>query len=187
MLEINFNPFPLLTTSRLVLRQISHKDAAALYELRADEKVMEYIDKPRATEIGDAVALIEKVMDALTYNEGITWALCTADDLTMIGTIGFWRFRKEHYRAEIGYLLKPAYHGKGIMYEALQAVIDFGFQSLHLHSIEAIVNPANISSIGILEKNGFVREAYFTEDYYYEGKFLDSAVYSLLEKQFIKK
>ncbi len=187
MLEVNFNPFPLLTTSRLVLRQITHKDATALFELRADEKVMEYIDKPRATEIGDAIALIEKVMDALTYNEGITWAICTADDLTMIGTIGFWRFRKEHYRAEIGYLLKPAYHGKGIMFEALQAVITFGFETLHLHSIEAIVNPANKSSIGILEKNGFAREAYFTEDYFYEGKFLDSAVYSLLEKQFIKQ
>lgn len=187
MLTLNFNPFPILTTNRLVLRQITHKDADALFSLRADETVMQYIDKPKAATIADAIELIEKIMDALTFNEGITWAICQAEDLTMIGTIGFWRFRKEHYRAEIGYLLQPAFHGKGIMYEAMQAIITFGFESLKLHSIEAIVNPENESSIGILQKNGFIREAYFKEDYYYNGIFLDSAVYSLLESNFIKK
>lgn len=185
MLNLNFNPFPILTTQRLVLRQITIKDAAALYALRSNEQVMQYIDKPLAKSLADAVELIEKTMDALTYNDGITWAICLADDLTMIGTIGYWKFRKEHYRAEIGYLLLPEYHGKGIMFEAMQTVIRYGFRQLHLHSIEAIVNPENVASIGILEKNGFVREAYYKEDYYFEGKFLDSAVYSLLEPKFI--
>jgi ribosomal-protein-alanine N-acetyltransferase len=185
MLNLNFNPFPILTTQRLVLRQITIKDAAALYALRSNETVMQYIDKPLAKSLADAVELIEKTMDALTYNDGITWAICLADDLTMIGTIGYWKFRKEHYRAEIGYLLLPEYQGKGIMFEAMQTVIRYGFQQLHLHSIEANVNPDNVASIGILEKNGFVREAYYKEDYYFEGKFLDTGVYSLLEPKFI--
>ena len=185
MLALNFFPFPVLATQRLVLKQITIKDAAALYELRSSEQVMQFIDKPRATNIHDAVELIEKMMDALTYNEGITWGICLGDELEMIGTIGFWRFRKEHYRAEIGYLLHPKYHGRGIMLEAMQKVIEFGFTSLQLHSIEAIVNPENKASIGILEKNGFHREAYYVEDYFYNGKFLDSAVYSLLERNFI--
>ena len=91
MLNLNFNPFPILTTQRLVLRQITIKDAAALYALRSNETVMQYIDKPLAKSLADAVELIEKTMDALTYNDGITWAICLADDLTMIGTIAYWK------------------------------------------------------------------------------------------------
>jgi ribosomal-protein-alanine N-acetyltransferase len=60
MLNLNFNPFPILTTQRLVLRQITIKDAAALYALRSNEKVMQYIDKPLAKSLADAVELIEK-------------------------------------------------------------------------------------------------------------------------------
>jgi ribosomal-protein-alanine N-acetyltransferase len=51
---------------------------------------------------------------------------------------------------------------------------------MKLHSVEADVNPANQPSIKLLERNNFVREAYFKENYFYDGKFLDSAIYTLL-------
>jgi ribosomal-protein-alanine N-acetyltransferase len=70
--------------------------------------------------------------------------------------------------------------GKGIMQEALSAVLNYGFELLKLHSVEANVNPNNVSSIKLLERNGFVREAYFKENYYYNNQFLDTAIYSLL-------
>ena len=66
------------------------------------------------------------------------------------------------------------------MNDALQAVINYRFKSIKLHSIEANVNPANPPSIKLLEKTVFMREGYFKENYYYNGKFLDSAIYSLL-------
>ena len=86
----------------------------------------------------------------------------------------------EHYRAEIGYMLNPAYQGKGIMSEALSIIIQYGFNNIGLHSIEANANPANQASIKLLEKIGFVREGYFKENYYFNGNFLDSAIYSLI-------
>ncbi|MDQ6787925.1 MAG: GNAT family N-acetyltransferase, partial [Acidobacteriota bacterium] len=98
----------------------------------------------------------------------------------MIGTINFWKIKKENYRAEIGYMLDADYHGRGIMNEAIRAVLRFGFGEMNLHSVEANVNPDNAASIRLLEKNGFVREAYFKENYFFGGKFLDSAIYSLL-------
>ena len=104
------------------------------------------------------------------------------DTKQMIGSIGLWRIDKAHYRGEIGYMLHHDHWGKGIMQEAIAAVIEFGFGPLKLHSIEAHINPANAASAGILEKNGFVREAYFKENYYFRGKFLDTAIYSLLKK-----
>ena len=50
-----------------------------------------------------------------------------------------------------------------------------------MHSIEANVNPGNISSVKLLERAGFKREAYFRENYLFDGKFYDSLIYSLLE------
>jgi ribosomal-protein-alanine N-acetyltransferase len=51
-----------------------------------------------------------------------------------------------------------------------------------LHSIEANINPDNLASANLLEKNGFKKEAHFRENFYYNGKFLDSLIYSLVRK-----
>jgi [ribosomal protein S5]-alanine N-acetyltransferase len=88
--------------------------------------------------------------------------------------------QKEHYRAEIGYALHPEHQGIGLMQEALNAVLDYGFTVMNLHSVEANVNPNNAASINLLQRNGFMREGMFRENYFYNGKFLDSAIYSLL-------
>jgi ribosomal-protein-alanine N-acetyltransferase len=91
-----------------------------------------------------------------------------------------WNIEKENHRAEIGYALHPAHQGQGLMQEAMTKVLDYGFTQLKLHSVEANVNPDNLTSIKLLEKNNFVREGYFKESFYYNGKYLDAAIYSLL-------
>jgi len=183
MLILNFYPFPILSTQRLMLRQISNNDANEIFSLRSDKKVMQFIDRPLATSIEDAFQLIQKMNDT---NEGITWAITVKDDATLIGTIGYWRIIKEHYRAEIGYLLHPDFQGKGIMQEAMTEVLKYGFKKMKLHSVEANVNPGNLASIKLLERNNFIREAFFKENYYYNGKFLDSVIYSLLTSGFVE-
>ena len=108
------------------------------------------------------------------------WGITLKESDTVIGTICYWRMQKEHYRAEIGYALHPAQQGKGMMDEALKAVLQYGFETMQLHSVEANVNPANEASRKLLERNGFVKEAHFRENYYYNGQFLDSVIYSLI-------
>src|SRR6185503_7077762 len=130
-----------------------------------------------AESIEDAAQFIQKINDSLTNNDGISWAITLKTDLKLIGTIGYWRIIKEHYRAEIGYLLHPDQQGKGIMQEALTAVLEYGFMVMKLHSVEANVNPGNVASMKLLERNNFNREGFFKESFYYNGKFLDSAVY----------
>jgi len=68
------------------------------------------------------------------------------------------------------------------MYETINTVVRFGFENIKLHSTEANVNPANEKSKRVLEKIGFKKEAYFRENYLFNNKFLDSIIYSLLEK-----
>ena len=87
---------------------------------------------------------------------------------------------KENYRAELGYLLHPSHQQKGLMQEAVLAVLFYGFSAIKLHSVEANINPANVASKKLLEKNRFVQEAYFKENFYYRGRFMDAAIYALL-------
>jgi ribosomal-protein-alanine N-acetyltransferase len=181
MQNLSFTPFPYIRTQRLLLRQIKHSDLNEIFFLRSDERVMKYLDRPKAKTSAEVYDFIQKIIDSETNNEGITWAITLKTD-KLIGTIGFWNIQKEHYRAELGYILHPDYWGKGIMQEALSEVIDYGFKVMKLHSIEANVNPENTASIKLLERNGFSREAYYKENYFFDGKFMDSAIYSLLEK-----
>lgn len=179
-LTFDFSNFPVLETERLLLRQIVHEDAPAIFNLRSNSDVMRYLDRPAAKTIEDAHELIGRIERSLENGDGITWGIMLKNDNELIGTAGFWRIVKEHFRAEIGYMLHPAWQGKGLMQEVMDKVLNYGFNTLRLHSVEANVNPANAASIRLLERNNFVREAYFRENYYYDGKFLDTAIYSKL-------
>ena len=180
MLQVNFNPFPVLKTNRLLLRRIVPGDAPAFYEQRRDKELMQYIARPLATCLEDVQKLMDQLDNNINNNESINWTITMPPDDTMIGSIGFVRMNPEHYRAEVGYMLGAAWHGKGIMTEALEAVINYGFKEMKLHSIEGGITPKNIASARTLEKAGFVREGLFRENYFWEGEFSDSAVYGLL-------
>ena len=183
MLAVNFNPFPVINTEKLLLRQVEKSDVNEIFFLRSDKKVLEYLDRAPAANIQEAASWIEKINELEKNNNAVTWAITLKPDDTLIGTLGFWNITKEHYRAEIGYTLHPNHQGKGIMQEAMLAVLNYGFKIMKLHSIEGNVNPNNLSSIKILERNNFTREGFFKENYFYDGKFLDSAIYSLISPE----
>jgi ribosomal-protein-alanine N-acetyltransferase len=183
MLEINLSPFPVLITERLCLRQLTHADSMDMFMLRSNPAVMKHIGRPLAVTVDDAIALIETVTKMQEENNGINYGIVlNKNPSVVIGTIGLFNFIKEHYRAEIGYLLHPDYWGMGIMTEAIQAVKDFAFHQLNLHSLEAKIDPFNTASAAILEKNKFIKEAHFKENFYWKDQFLDTIVYSLINK-----
>ncbi|MGN8071943.1 GNAT family N-acetyltransferase [Mucilaginibacter sp. SG564] len=182
MLELNFTPFPVLSTERLILRRFTFDDAPRLFELRKDPVIMQYISRPLTKTIDDAINLIKVINELLSGNNGITWCITLKGDHECIGSIGFWRIEKENYRAEIGYLLNPAYQGMGIMQEAIETIINYGFGPMRLHSIQANVSPGNLASIKLLQKNSFVKEGHFKENHFFNGVFEDTIVYTLLTK-----
>lgn len=184
MLAPDFTPFPVFNTDRLVLRAIMPGDAPEVLRLRSSPQTMKFLDKAPLQSIAEAQLLIKKIMNDLAINDGITWCISLRENpAIMIGSIGFWRIIKEHFRAEVGYMLLPEYFKKGYMKEALDTVINYGFTQVKLHSIEANINPSNLASAALLIKTGFIKEAYFKENYYYNGHFLDSEIYSLINNK----
>ncbi|MEW5675747.1 GNAT family N-acetyltransferase [Flavobacterium enshiense] len=182
MLTFDFSTFPILETERLLLRQIVKDDANEMFMLRSNPEIMKYIPREMPKNLDDAVKHIEFMQGLLENCECINWAICLKEDKKLIGNIGYFRMQPENHRAEIGYMLNSSFHGKGIMQEALDRIINYGFNDMKLHSIEAVTDPENFASWKLLEKNGFIREGHFKEDCYWQGKYLDSFVYSLLNK-----
>ena len=182
MLEIELNPFQNLETERLFLRQVRESDAPEILTLRSDDRIMLYLDKEKMQTEAEAREFIQKYDLAIQENEGINWGIYQKEDPEkLIGTIGLWRFIKHNHRAEIGYTIHPDFWNQGLASEALNAVLNYGFRTLKLHSIEANINPENKASRRLLEKHGFVQEAHFKEDYYFNGRFLDSVILSLVD------
>ena len=182
MLSINFTPFPNLETERLYLRRVDKNDVEPILELRSNVETMKYIPRPLLITTEEALEHIVMIDAKIESNEGINWAITLKGSPKLIGVIGFYRIKPEHFRAEIGYMLLPEYGGKGIVTEAIQEAIKYGFQIMKLHSIEAIIDPKNIGSAKVLEKNNFVKEAHLKENEFYEGRFLDTIIYSRLNK-----
>ncbi|MDD2821883.1 MAG: GNAT family N-acetyltransferase [Flavobacterium sp.] len=182
MLAINFSPFPNLETERLFLRRVDVKDVNEIIALRSNPETMKYIPRPLVKTIEDALEHIAMMDAKIENNEGINWAITQKDNPKLIGVIGHYRIKPEHYRAEIGYMLLPEFSGKGIISEAVKEVVKYGFKGMQLHSIEAVIDPENNASAKVLEKNGFVKEAHLKENEFFEGRFLDSVIYSLLNK-----
>ncbi|MCC2546726.1 GNAT family N-acetyltransferase [Hymenobacter sp. BT175] len=181
MLTLNFTPFPVLTTPRLMLRQMVPADAEDLFAMRSDPQVMQYIPRPLATSVKDAAEHIEMMAGLIAKNELLNWGMALRDTNQLVGTIGFFRLQPEHFRADVGYMLNPRWQGQGLMQEAVGAALDYGFQTLRLHSVAAIIDPRNGASARVLERSGFVREGYFRENEFFNGQFLDTVYYSLLE------
>ena len=180
MLTINFSPFPILETERLTLRRVLPSDVKEMFELRSNPETMKYIPRPLVTNYDEALAHIKMMEDKIETNEGINWAITLKGDDKMLGVIGHYCIKPEHYRAEVGYMILPEYHGKGITTEAVQCVVDYGFNTMQLHSIEGVIDPENEASQRVLQKCGFVKEAHFKENEFYDGKFIDAVVYSKL-------
>jgi ribosomal-protein-alanine N-acetyltransferase len=145
---------------------------------------MHYLDREPMQMAGEAAEMIVRIQDDGLNGTGYNWALEAEPDSGMIGYAGIWRIDHKNSRGEIGYMLGKTYQGNGLMTEALMSVLLFAFTKAGLHSIEANVNPGNARSIRLLERCGFVREAYFRENYNFRGEFLDTAVYSLLSADF---
>jgi [ribosomal protein S5]-alanine N-acetyltransferase len=184
MLQLNFSPFPILESERLRFRKLTDKDAPEVLVLRGNTKTMQYIPRPLIENIEGALAHIKMISDKIDENLDINWAVTEKENDKCIGIMGFYRTQPEHYRTEIGYMIIPEHWGKGYVTEAVKTLLNFAFNTLNFHSIEAVIDSRHATSESVLIKNGFVKEAHFKENFYYNNEFTDTVIYSLLKQNF---
>jgi len=155
---MNIQPFPELKTERLALRKILMLDCNEVLFLRSNKTVNKFIKRPKNRQtknVADALKFIEEITNGVENNELFSWKITLKNNPTMIGSICLWNFSENKKTAEVGYDLNPIFQKKGIMNEALNCVIQFGFNKLNLTKIEAFTHFENEASKKLLEKNGF--------------------------------
>lgn len=184
MLTVNFSPHPVIDTPRLILRQPAQGDVPNFFLMRSDPEVMKYIPRPLAQSHADVDTLLELIETNRLKNERINWAIEWKETGDAVGMIGFVNTQPEHHRGEVGYSLMRNWHRKGIMREALLAVLQYGFKDLNFHTIEAIIDADNTPSGKLLESVGFRQEAYFKEDFLHNGEYRNSIHYGMLHSEF---
>jgi ribosomal-protein-alanine N-acetyltransferase len=153
-----FLSFRQLETKRLILRRLQGTDSDALFGILGDEEVTRYYDDATFLQISQANEQIEAWENGFLHRRCIRWGITHKEDGVLIGTCGYYGIHPWHMRASIGYELGRPYWRLGLMTEALNAIIDLGFQEMNLNRVDALVMPDNIASIRLLEKIGFKNE-----------------------------
>ena len=177
------NNFPVLTTEHLLLKKLDLSEKEDFFRLRSDKKTAEQMCVSPFVKIEEAEEMLINCNYSYEFKLGINWSIYLKKGFKFIGYAGIWRIDREHFRGEIGYSLFPEFRKYGYMTEALTVITKTAFGKINLHSIEANVDPQNKKSIHLLEKLGFIQEGYLKENYYLDGKFYDTALYTLLPIQ----
>ncbi|MGC2310220.1 MAG: GNAT family protein [Candidatus Babeliaceae bacterium] len=179
---------PKIKTKRLLLRKLEQNNAQALLSIASDSKLFQFglvilqhqtLEKIRKS--------IQTVFEQPAEVRAPFWVIEALRDQEIVGLIYYYGGNHEvDHRAFLEYFVKPAYWNQGIATEAAQAVIDFAFNNLKLHRIEASVHPDNKASIRVLEKLGMQQEGYAKDYMFCNGKFEDRKLYALVEGTYRK-
>jgi ribosomal-protein-alanine N-acetyltransferase len=182
-IQLPVSSFPELQTANLRLRELVPTDAEAVYRLFADEEVTRYYDLDSFHDIRQATELISRQRTRFERGEIIRWGIAQRENNKVIGTVGY-VFKPPNAQGGIGYDLARPYWRKGFMSEALHLVIHYGFSSLKLNRIQALVLPGNTASAGLLAKLGFREEGLLRDYAFFKGRYNDMLCFALLRRDY---
>lgn len=177
---IEWTRLPTLRGGRVLLRELTEDDVAALFAIFSDPEVMRYWSHPPLTRESQAAEYLEDIRAGFETRSLLQWGLCRAQDDTVMGTCTLWQLDRPNRRAEIGFALAKEHWGQGWMTDGLTAFIEFAFSGLGLRRLEADVDPDNRASLALLERLGFRREGYLRERWIVGGEVFDSVFLGLL-------
>ncbi len=177
--------FPMLTTERLILREIRPTDAAFWLRHFSAPDVVEFTAFEGPADLAAAEAEIERYCTRVfREGTGLRWGITLRGNDELIGTLGYhgWIADRDR-RAQMGYDLLAEHRGRGIMTEAMRIILAYGFKTMTLNRVEVRIDPRNAASIRLVERLGFHRDAYLHESTWFHSKFVDDVVFSLLARE----
>jgi len=168
-----FDDPPVLRTKRLVLRQITESDGDGLFEIFGDPEVCAYYEWDTFASPEQGHALAARSADQFRQRQAIRWGLELPGSPHIVGTCGYTRWNRENRFAILGYDLARCHWRRGLMSEAVAAVLGVGFGQMALNRVEATVQAGNMASVRVLERAGFRREGVLRERAFKGGDFRD--------------
>lgn len=176
--------FPVLKTERLILRELTEFDAKVIFSILSNTQVTRFYGKETFKKIEEANEFINYFKQKFYEKRGFRWGVEIKDSRRLVGTVGLDAWVPKQRRAEIGYEIHPEFWNKGFATEAVSKIISFGFDSLELIRIGAIVFLENEPSNKLLQKVGFQKEGILRDYIYQDGVSNDTYVYSIIKKDY---
>ena len=183
ILERAFNVFPELETSDFLLREVKEQDYEDIYEIYSDEDAVRYQQIKPMENMEQAQKSVISFLNGYKNKKFIRWCIADKNNDKVVGLITLHTFDNWNSKAEIGYMLNKKYWNQGIMNEVAQKVIQYAFEVIELHRIEASIHPENIASNKLTVKLGFEKEG-FKKDVAYNrstGEFEDRLIYGIIK------
>lgn len=176
-----FPDFPVLSTPRLILRDLRPTDLDDLYEYASDPEIDHYTPWDRYKSLDEAREDLGGYIARYEQGHFRAWGIEHRADKKLIGITNFGFISKEDRRAEMGYTIARKYWGQGLATEAAQALIKYGFETLDLVRIEAVVLPENKASSKVLLKIGMQFEGLLRSYQVWKGKPSDLEMYAIVK------
>ncbi|MFZ6847257.1 GNAT family N-acetyltransferase [Undibacterium sp. RuRC25W] len=173
----------LLVTPRLRLRPLRCSDADDMFNVYSDPQVMRYGSSPVWSSVNEAITSLTRTDLGMRTGQFLRLALTETEHDRFIGDCCLFKFDHQCRHAEVGYSLGADYWGRGYMHEALIALLNYGFDALNLHRVEADVDPQNIASLNCLERLGFIKEGFLRERWIVNGVLSDTTLLGLLRRE----
>jgi ribosomal-protein-alanine N-acetyltransferase len=136
-----YDPFPVLETPRLALRRLGARDREALFGMSSDPETMRYRGAHPWTSLEQADELLARIEALHTERRGIEWGVTRRGDDEVVGKVNHHRWVREHFRSEVGFMIRRDLWRQGLATEAMTAVLALGFARMGLHSVEAQLDP----------------------------------------------
>ena len=175
---------PTLETERLILRKMVLNDAEAVFAYASNSDVSRYTLWETHRSIEDSRAFLEFATQKYENGGEPDWGIVYRGNGCLVGACGLVNWEAEHARAEVGFVLSREYWGRGLMSEAVRAILRFGFERMNLNRIEARCIAENAASARVMEKAGMVYEGTLRQREYIKGAYRDINLYAILKKGF---
>jgi [ribosomal protein S5]-alanine N-acetyltransferase len=177
---------PTLNTPRLKLRPATPEDIPFILKLFARSETNLYSGYDDIKTLADAEQMYKTYLKPGFPNHfRVVIELKETDE--PVGTIGLYYYTKENRRAEMGYDMLKEHWGMGLMTEAVEEILRYGFEELDLNRIEATTDSENAASNRVLERAGFTLEGRLRERDIYKDNIHDELFFGLLAREWKKR
>lgn len=177
---------PVLVAEGVTLREARIDDAAALLAMLRPEEVARFISPPPTTVDG-----FERFISWTHRQRAAGISICyviVPDGVSHpIGLLQVRQLEGGWLNAEWGFAIGSAYWGTGLFPAAAVAAVDFAFETLGVHRLEARAATANGRGNGVLAKLGAVREGTLRRAFHKNGQYLDQALWSIIREDWVQR
>ncbi|MBO4884304.1 MAG: GNAT family N-acetyltransferase [Clostridia bacterium] len=179
-----FFSMPPIETERLVLRRLEMNDAPDIFNYGRDPEVARHVLWEAYESVSESRSYIRTMQRRYRLGEPSSWGIELKSEGRVVGTIGYMWYQEEHSSAEVGYSLARDQWNRGLMTEALSAVIRHSFEVLHLNRVEAQHELTNPASGEVMKKCGMQYEGTLRERLRNKGRYVDVALYAILRSEY---